>query len=291
MKLGTMFILSILVFAAIFVAFLAFSSEHRKSLSGIVTVSTWQKMSSPGELSKAHAFLDNNCAACHTPNKGVVATSCIACHANNRALLQRQPTAFHAGVQSCAECHVEHRGREADINPNRMDHAALAKIGLRQIAATASSNKISADTREQLVSWMRRFDNNGAETRRYVQISPSVTEGALPPGHSAVTPAEATLDCASCHSNKDPHRGLMGTDCVQCHRTSEWTIPEFRHPSPTSVSCAQCHQAPPSHYMMHFKVVCQAVARQPNAQVNQCYACHQTDDWNDIKGVGWYMHH
>jgi hypothetical protein len=134
-----------------------------------------------------------------------------------------------------------------------------------------------------------RFGPNAGP--RSVQISPSVTEGALPPGHSAVTPAEATLDCASCHSNKDPHRGLMGTDCVQCHRTSEWTIPEFRHPSPTSVSCAQCHQAPPSHYMMHFKVVCQAVARQPNAQVNQCYACHQTDDWNDIKGVGWYMHH
>src|SRR5438034_1255470 len=74
---------------------------------------TWQRSSSPGKLSKAHASLENNCAACHTAVKGIEATKCILCHANNQALLQRQPTAFHANIAECAACHLEHQGRIA----------------------------------------------------------------------------------------------------------------------------------------------------------------------------------
>jgi hypothetical protein len=71
----------------------------------------------------------------------------------------------------------------------------------------------------------------------------------------------------------------------------KWTIPEFRHPSPRSTDCVQCHQAPPSHYMEHFHMVSARVAGKPHAQVSQCYQCHQTTSWNDIRGVGWYKHH
>ena len=104
-------------------------------------------------------------------------------------------------------------------------------------------------------------------------------------------PREAVLNCASCHSNKDRHAKLFGQDCAQCHTTAKWTIPEFRHPSPKSTDCAQCHQAPPSHYMMHFEMISAKVARQPTAKVDQCFLCHQTTVWNDIKGVGFYKHH
>jgi hypothetical protein len=71
----------------------------------------------------------------------------------------------------------------------------------------------------------------------------------------------------------------------------QWAIPEFRHPSPRSTDCAQCHQAPPSHYMEHFHMVSMKVAGKPHARVDQCYQCHQTTAWNDVKGVGWYKHH
>lgn len=26
-------------------------------------------------------------------------------------------------------------------------------------------------------------------------------------------------------------------------------------------------------------------------QVNQCYRCHRTTSWNDIKGIGYYKHY
>jgi len=43
--------------------------------------------------------------------------------------------------------------------------------------------------------------------------------------------------------------------------------------------------------MMHFQMVSAKVARQPTAKVDQCYVCHQTTVWNDIKGVGLYKQH
>ncbi len=221
----------------------------------------------PGDLSKSHAFLGNNCAACHTPVKGVEAANCIVCHANNQALSQRQPTAFHANIRSCKECHVEHRGR--DERPITMDHAALTRIALRQVENQSSESRTQAT---QIKSWLQ-------QTNRAALSSPNLKK------------EEAVLNCATCHATKDRHSGLFGTDCAACHGTTAWTIPEFRHPSSASQSCAQCHQAPPSHYMEHFHMVSMKVAGQEHADVGQCFLCHQTTSWNDIKGVGFYKHH
>ncbi len=220
----------------------------------------------PGKLSQPHAFLENNCVACHTPVKGVEAKNCIVCHADNTTVLQRQPSAFHADIGACAVCHLEHQGRVASTT--KMDHTALARIGLKQLD-TAPAALDSA--RAALVAWLKQSD--------------------APPLTPHLQRAESLLNCATCHQTKDRHVGLFGTDCVQCHGTTKWTIPEFRHPSPVSQSCAQCHQAPPSHYMMHFKMIDQAICGQPNAKVNQCFLCHQTTAWNDIRGVGYYKHH
>lgn len=226
---------------------------------------TWQRLAEPGDLSEAHAHLEDNCAACHTAVSGVPTAKCIVCHANNESLLQRQPTSFHASVSSCRECHPEHFGR--DFRPTGMDHEALAEIGLRQL---------NGDDRSEQAASRREIVN-------------SLEQRTAPHPHVSVT--EAVLNCATCHTNDDRHSGLFGQDCVQCHTTDRWTIPEFRHPSSRSMDCAQCHQAPPSHYMMHFHMVSARVAGKPHADVEECFECHQTTSWNDIRGVGWYKHH
>jgi hypothetical protein len=43
--------------------------------------------------------------------------------------------------------------------------------------------------------------------------------------------------------------------------------------------------------MEHFHMVSMRVAGKPHAKVNQCFLCHETTAWNDIKGVGWFKHH
>ena len=233
-----------------------------------IDVPLWQRQVSPGRLSASHARLETNCAACHTPVKSAEATKCIGCHANNTALLQRQPTAFHATIGTCSSCHLEHQG--TSVRPVVMDHVALADIGLEIVR-----RNIDNASNRRLLAWMRQHESSGPTD----------------PTHPRVTSREVTLDCTSCHSTKDRHQKLFGEDCASCHATVSWTIAEFRHPSPRSVDCVQCHQAPPSHYMMHFRMVSQAVARAPDARVDQCFQCHQTTSWNDIRSVGWYKHH
>ena len=246
---------------------------------GSAAVRGWQKLVDPGELSPKHRFLSATCESCHTPHEGATADKCIACHANNQALLQRQPTAFHANAKSCRDCHVEHRGEL--LRPTQMDHEALVRIGLAELKAKPSGSAERASA-AKLKTWIAAHKN------------------APENPHPRVTAREATLNCTTCHATKDKHQGFFGASCAECHSTSQWTITEFQHPPASSMDCAQCHQAPPSHYMEHFNMVSKKVAHQEDsevgaccgpAQVDQCYRCHQTTSWNDIKGVGYYKHH
>ena len=275
MTLPTMLIWSAIAFMAVFLGFFLLSPRHRdEPVSDILAAPLWQRMAAPGELSQAHAFLENNCAACHTPVKGVEAQSCIVCHADNKAILQRQPTAFHGEINKCAACHLEHQGRVS--RTTRMDHVALAHLGLRQISGESSRKGVDV---AQVQRWLSTKSGAAQEIAASQPIPAHLQRG------------EELLNCAACHQTKDRHRGFFGTDCASCHATSQWTIAEFRHPSTASQSCVQCHQGPPSHYMMHFKMVSMKIAGIDKAQVNQCFLCHQTTTWNDIKGVGFYKHH
>ncbi|VTU44558.1 cytochrome c3 family protein [Variovorax sp. RA8] len=262
------------------------------SKSDSQTRTFWQQAVAPGTLSQSHAFLANNCAACHTPVKGVEPKLCIACHADNTALLQRQPTAFHANVQICSGCHVEHQGTAR--MPTTMDHALLARTGHREMKAFELGVGLSAPDVEAMASLLNRLPRQEAQTRAPDSPYAEVKQTSVPPlpiNHPRLGADESMLNCASCHATKDRHQGFFGTDCVQCHATTQWTIAEFVHPSARSTECAQCHKPPPSHNMMHFSMMSAPLARQPNAKVNQCFLCHQTTVWNDIKGLGWKKVH
>lgn len=228
---------------------------------------TWQSLANPGALTAAHAHLENDCSSCHSPVIGVDTAKCVLCHANDTGLLQRQPTAFHAHASDCSSCHVEHQGVAAHLSV--MNHDVLARLGLTALE----------EGNEEAWGGLEAHMEAHAGAPRALGLEASLTR------------REALLDCSTCHSNEDPHFGLMGRDCAQCHGTQMWTIPAFRHPSTKSRDCAQCHQAPPSHYMMHFNMVSAKVARKPHAKVEQCFECHRTTAWTDIPGIGHYKHH
>jgi hypothetical protein len=245
--------------------------------SGVPGLPAWATVASPGPLSSAHAFLGQQCEACHTPNRGIEAASCISCHSTAASVLAMQSTVFHADVQECRGCHFEHRGLTA--RPTAMDHTVLSRIGWARETGNVDAAAIS-ETSHFLATVAGKHEAD--DTQR--------------------------LDCFSCHSNRNAHRdgtavsccgpgspnsvgSLFGRECADCHSTSTWKIAGYKHPSPRSQDCAQCHQPPPSHSMMHFSMVSMQVAGQMHARVEQCYLCHQPDAWNDIKGVGWYKHH
>jgi len=227
---------------------------------GSAGVPGWTEAVAPGPLSERHAFLSDRCETCHTPTRGVEAAACIACHTTAAKELGKQSTAFHATNRECRGCHLEHRG---GVRPIAMDHAFLLPTGGQGSGTTAGAvaDRMAGDLREFL--GLLKSDER----------------------------ERAALDCANCHSNRDPHRGLFGRECAGCHGLNSWQIAGFLHPSPTSKDCAQCHQAPPSHYMGHFIMMDRMITGQEHATVNQCFLCHRTDSFNDIKDVGWLKHH
>ena len=231
---------------------------------------TWQQLASPGDLSAAHNRLEGDCAACHTAVVGISQTKCMACHATEERLLIWPQLAFHASVDDCRACHSEHMGRSA--TPIRMDHIALAKMGLGLLENQES--EVGQSLARHLSTWIVESPVVGNE-----------------PSESHLVPAEAVLHCVTCHVERDAHRGMFGGDCAACHATGGWAIPAYRHPSNASIDCAQCHRAPPCHSTPHFGRVCATVAGKPNAEVRDCHSCHQVTAWNNIRGVGWYQSH
>ena len=246
--------------------------------AGSGAVPGWTAAASPGPLSAAHGSVGTRCEACHAPLRGAEAAACLTCHAADAPQLVTRPsTAFHVDVATCAGCHVEHLG--PGLRPISMDHAVLARAGHARAAPLGGGRE---DVRRHALAGLGLLLRGGAV---------DLVASAGTPGRS-LAPAEAAhLDCAACHVNRDPHRSLFGRECQACHTTAAWAVAGYRHPSPRSQDCAQCHQAPPSHYMMHFEMMDRTVTGQMHVRVEQCFLCHQTDDWNNIRGVGWLKHH
>ncbi len=228
--------------------------------------SFWQSLVAPGDLSPAHASLQNDCAACHTAVKGAEPVKCIACHANDEELLRREDTAFHANVGTCNDCHREHQGGSRSFT--EMDHAVLTAIGFRQLRSVDPRSE-SEQVRRQFLMWMRHVD-----------------ESSMP--HPGVSEEELILDCAACHRNEDPHVAYFGDDCASCHSTRYWTIARYIHPPAISKDCEQCHKAPTSHFMPMFMSMCAKKLGKSPKSVNQCYVCHEISAWNEMKGAPWH---
>lgn len=215
--------------------------------------STWQRLALPGPLSHAHASLENDCGACHRSVVGVESAKCVACHASNETLLTWPETIFHASIQQCGTCHLEHGGREAEISA--MDHALLATAALAEIERGSSQETTGAGS----------------------HIAAMLAE------REGLPEAEALLRCDGCHARKDVHEGLLGTQCGSCHETNRWVIPAYTHPSGRSEDCAQCHRAPPDHSGGHFQ-------KMGRSDVRQCAMCHQPPSWLDIGHPPWFDH-
>ncbi len=232
----------------------------RKPELSVTRSSIWQQLASPGPLSKAHAFIGENCAACHTPVAGVMRAKCVICHANDTELVQRQPTAFHATISKCAPCHYEHvLGVQRPIH---MDHAALARIGLAELGGSDQPWKRQ---RARLLNWVR--------------------SGFGVPSNSGLGSEEKLLNCASCHHVQDVHKGNFGDNCALCHATKAWFIGDYVHPSPSTRQCAQCHTPSPCHYMEGCLVMMWHMAGGEGARLNHCYLCHKTTSWYDFRSV------
>lgn len=93
------------------------------------------------------------------------------------------------------------------------------------------------------------------------------------------------LICSQCHF--DPHSGLFGPDCRECHGITTWNIEGFQHPSKERRQCQRCHKAPQSHQAAGFKKRIMQMHEKvfPGEDaiiIKDCWRCHITHDWRHL---------
>lgn len=103
--------------------------------------------------------------------------------------------------------------------------------------------------------------------------------------HGRLRPETA---CAACHFDRIRRDSGAPARPATGRRRGRWPGTAIPRPVRGSASSAT---SPPSHLMMHFEMMDRMVTGQRDATVDQCYRCHTTDHWNNVKGLGFVKHH
>ena len=115
--------------------------------------------------------------------------------------------------------------------------------------------------------------------------------------HETAAFHDAETDCASCHSDQDPHKGSLGDDCGSCHNASGWPSWTFDHSTLTTfpltgmhagLDCSSCHvdetQSPGD-----LSADCNACHRRDDPHNgrfgNNCENCHSTSTFLRVEGL------
>ena len=193
--------------------------------------------SSPGELAKSHAAIDqpDQCTMCHEPDNSVSAAKCTACH-DHQDLKKRIDAneGFHASAKvkgrPCKVCHQEHRGRNFDL-------MGWAAIGGPQVFD------------HKLAGWPLQGKHAVTDCAR---CHKTVDQQGLR------TYLNTDRACGSCHSKDQPHGQVRAAirQCDRCHSESQWKPQKptltFDHDDKrqaamplvgthADVACAKCH--------------------------------------------------
>lgn len=219
-----------------------------------------ERLVMPGPVIAGHADVEADCDQCHVAfSRNRQRDLCVACHEDvARDLAEGE--GFHgldakASADTCASCHTEHEGRDADV--------------------------IELDT-EAFDHELTDFALMGAHL-----------ETECTDCHTEETKyREAPQACFDCHEEDDEHRGGLGQECADCHKPTEWPETSFDHEEQSGYAllgghadaeCLACHvdyrfeNTPTDCYACH-------VEDDPHEGLNgkDCAFCHTVRDWEQL---------
>lgn len=199
-----------------------------------------KQMIMPGKLIDAHAELDEDCFACHTPFIGSTPDKCITCHKVDEIGLkttkglaiskEKKNVAFHQQLieDDCVACHSDHRGVKAFRPINMFSHHLLDTDLQKQCDSCHASpgdalhqktkgNCGQCHTQE---SWLpATFDHD-----EYFRFD-----------------KHHTTECVTCHVKKD----YSAYTCYGCHEHSRSKIREehIEEGIYDYENCVECHRS------------------------------------------------
>ncbi|MDJ0926533.1 MAG: cytochrome C [Gammaproteobacteria bacterium] len=244
-----------------------------------------EKLVMPGPVIAGHADIEVDCDQCHLAfSRDKQADLCRDCH-EDVATDQAAGTGFHgldaaASTESCASCHTEHEGRDANViilDTETFDHDFTDFLLLGAHLETDCVDCHAADTKyrdapQACVECHEDDDEHRGGLGRQCADCHSSTEWqetrfdhqehtgyALLGGHAEATClachvdyryGNTPADCYACHVEDDPHNGMNGSDCAFCHTERRWDELLFDHGKETGfdligkhgdIACTDCH--------------------------------------------------
>ncbi|MCP5181890.1 MAG: cytochrome C [Pseudomonadales bacterium] len=291
-------------------------------LSGAGRAASIETLVMPGPVVDAHADIESQCSQCHAVfGESTEDGLCLDCHepvADDRKSGQGLHGQAAVTGEPCRTCHVEHRGREADItglNPDVFDHASTGfdLTGGHQALACSGCHKGGAKFREapNACAGCHEDAHRGQlgeacedchVTRAWREARfdhAAKTDFSLTGAHAQATCAAchaggdynaAEAACLSCHAPDDKHQGGNGRDCERCHSTGRWADSQFDHGRATGfrlqgshagLQCAACHvEAPEARKLPDTCQGCHAADDVHGGRNGSaCAECHNQDRW------------
>ena len=188
----------------------------------------------------------SDCSSCHQrddKHNGQFGVNCALCHTTagwlpvnvNHDLFSFKLTGKHASI-ACTGCHVngDFKSTPSDcFSCHRQNDNHNGRFGRNCAACHTTSGWLPATFDHNL----SRFPLTGAH------LSLNCTQCHGGGGFQGLSTV-----CAACHSEPAIHAGVFGTDCAQCHNTSNWNA-SFSHPggcdgnciNHKNATCQDCH--------------------------------------------------
>src|SRR6185437_6177622 len=194
----------------------------------------------PGRTSQGHHLIESECAACHTPFRGVENEACLRCHEGSleeaqdshpeRLFTDPRNADRNAGLdaRACVTCHKEHspaRTREGgvtlpadfcgvcheDIGRERPDHAGFEFTG----CAAAGCHRFH-DNRGIYEGFLAQHLHD-PETLP----SPRVPQRSRTKERAPTVAADATADAALVRAWAGSDHARAGVSCTPCHSVQD----------------------------------------------------------------------
>jgi ribosomal protein L35AE/L33A len=224
----------------------------------------------------------SNCYACHQKNdhhNGAYGVSCSTCHSTsgwlpatfNHNLAAFKLTGAHISV-ACASCHINNvfKGTPSNCYACHQKNDTHNGTMGTSCATCHSTNAWKPSTFNHATS---PFPLTGA----HISLACSQC-------HASGVYHGLSTACAACHAEPAIHAGQFGTNCAQCHTTSNWNA-TFSHSTfpltgaHTTLTCSQCHASGVYHGLSTACAACHAAPSTHAGMSGNCTQCHSTSAW------------
>jgi hypothetical protein len=231
---------------------------------------------SPGDLTKAHAYLEgmSNCTKCHELGEKINNNKCLDCHKEIGTLIL-SGRGYHSSSEvkgkNCWKCHSEHNGRNFRIISFSKESFDHNKTGFT-LSGKHKNAECSACHKQAFIkdtSLKKRKDT-------YLGLD---------------------YKCSSCH--EDYHQKQLANDCSICHSTDQFRpAVKFNHDNTSfklsgmhsKVECVKCHAKEERNGQEYQKFKGIAFTQCSNCHKDvhhgtlgaDCKKCHQTTSFKNV---------